>query len=150
MGQDLSGSAVFHLAFPVLDIAEAKQFYGEKLGCDVGRESKSALILNLYGNQLVAHLAKDIAPQKGIYPRHFGLVFETLGDWKALMARIEAQDIPFRDKPRRRFPDEWLEHYTAFIADPFENLMEFKFYCNAEAVFGSRGDARIGDRPTEP
>ena len=146
MGQDLSGSAVFHLAFPVLDIAEAKAFYGEKLGCDVGRESKGALILNLYGNQLVAHLAKEISPQKGVYPRHFGLVFETLADWEALVKRIEAQNIPFYDRPRRRFPDDWLEHYTAFIADPFQNLMEFKFYCNSEAVFGARGDSRIGDR----
>lgn len=146
MGQDLSGSAVFHLAFPVLDIDQTKQFYGEKLGCKIGRESKSALILSLYGNQLVAHLATEIAPQKGIYPRHFGLVFESLADWENLVERVRSQHIPFYDKPRRRFPDDWLEHYTAFIADPFENLMEFKFYCNSEAVFGSRGDSRIGDR----
>ena len=149
MGQGLSGSAVFHLAFPVLDITEAKKFYGEKLGCGIGRESQSALILNLYGNQLVAHLVKDISSQKGIYPRHCGLVFETLSDWENLVERVRSQDIPFYDKPRRRFPDDWLEHYTAFIADPFENLMEFKFYCNSEAVFGSRGDSRIGDQPTE-
>ena len=88
MDQGLSKSAVFHLAFPVLDIAEAKVFYGEKLGCDIGRESKSALILNLYNNQLVAHLTQEILPQKGIYPRHFGLVFETLADWEALVDRV--------------------------------------------------------------
>ncbi|MEM6503175.1 MAG: VOC family protein [Cyanobacteria bacterium P01_C01_bin.89] len=149
MERDLSGSAVFHLAFPVLDMARAREFYGDRLGCEVGRESKSALILNLYGNQLVAHLAKEISPQRGVYPRHFGLVFETLTDWEALVERMRSQEIPFYDKPRRRFTGDWLEHYTVFIADPFDNLMEFKFYCNSEAVFGSRGDSRIGDRPLD-
>ena len=29
----------FHLAFPVTDLAEARRFYGERLGCAEGRSS---------------------------------------------------------------------------------------------------------------
>ena len=67
---------LFHLAFPVADIPQTKAFYVDGLGCIPGRESPHALILNLYGHQLVAHVTKDIlTPQKAIYPRHFGLIF---------------------------------------------------------------------------
>mgnify|MGYP003512876553 CR=1 FL=1 len=34
--------ALFHLAFPVHDLAAAKQFYVEGLGCVLGRESDRA------------------------------------------------------------------------------------------------------------
>ncbi|MGH7256643.1 MAG: VOC family protein, partial [Nitrospirales bacterium] len=64
---------LFHLAFPVTDLAAAKRFYVDGLGCTLGRESATALTLGLAGHQLVAHLAKEAPPsQKGIYPRHFG------------------------------------------------------------------------------
>jgi extradiol dioxygenase family protein len=50
---------IFHLAFPVSDIEQTKAFYVDGLGCQVGRESRHALILNLYGHQLVAHVTKE-------------------------------------------------------------------------------------------
>ena len=68
--------SLFHLAFPVHDLAATKQFYVEGLGCTLGRESASAITLGLAGNQLTGHLEPDETPvQRGIYPRHFGLVF---------------------------------------------------------------------------
>ncbi len=47
----------FHLAFPVRDLAEARAFYGEKLGCPEGRSSPEWIDFNFYGHQIVAHLA---------------------------------------------------------------------------------------------
>ena len=77
-------SVIFHLAFPVSDIEQTKAFYVDGLGCQVGRESRHALILNLYGHQLVPHVTKEpLTAQKGIYPRHFGLVFSKAADWEA-------------------------------------------------------------------
>jgi extradiol dioxygenase family protein len=35
----------FHLAFPVADIALAKAYYGDGLGCEIGRETSAAVIL---------------------------------------------------------------------------------------------------------
>ncbi len=137
---------IFHLAFPVTDIEQTIAFYVDGLGCKMGRESRHALILNLYGHQLVAHVTKEpLIPQKGIYPRHFGLVFTSEADWEALLLRVEERQLSFYEQPKRRFPGEVTEHRTFFLQDPFYNLIEFKFYCHAEAVFGGREFAVIGD-----
>lgn len=138
---------LFHLAFPISDVEQAKEYYGNGLGCKIGRESRNAVILNLYGHQLVAHLTKEpLTPQKGIYPRHFGLVFTSEADWEALRDRVEQHQLSFYDEPRLRFPGELTEHRTFFLQDPFYNLMEFKFYRHSEAIFGGREYAQIGDR----
>ncbi|MGQ4646798.1 VOC family protein [Lyngbya aestuarii] len=138
---------LFHLAFPVTDIEQAKEYYGNGLGCEIGRESRNAVILNLYGNQLVAHLTQEtITPQRGIYPRHFGLVFTAEADWEAMLSHVQQKQLTFYQEPRLRFPDEITEHRTFFLQDPFSNLMEFKFYRHTEAIFGSRESAAVGDR----
>src|SRR5574337_55766 len=80
--------ALFHLAFPVHDLAAAKRFYVEGLGCVLGRESSKAVTLGLVGHQLVAHLTTEpTVLQKGIYPRHFGLVLTLEEEWQALADR---------------------------------------------------------------
>ncbi|MEB3274807.1 MAG: VOC family protein [Prochlorothrix sp.] len=136
----------FHLAFPVANIAQTKAFYGEGLGCEVGRESPSSLILGLHGHQIVAHVSRDpLEPQGSIYPRHFGLIFDREADWQALVDRAQAHGLPFYQEPRTRFPDTVLEHRTFFLEDPFHNLLEFKFYCHPEAVFGATEETQVGD-----
>ena len=45
----------FHLAFPVRDVSEAKDFYGSKLGLQEGRSAKSWVDYSLYGHQIVCH-----------------------------------------------------------------------------------------------
>ena len=138
---------LFHLAFPVTNIQEAKQFYREGLGCAVGRENETSVILNLQGHQLVAHLTHDlIEDQIGIYPRHFGLVFEDEKDWEALRDRAIAQHLTFRIEPKLRFPGSPLEHRTFFLEDPSHNLLEFKYYRHTEAIFGQQSLAMVGDR----
>lgn len=138
---------LFHLAFPVSDIEQTKAYYVSGLGCGIGRESRHAVILSLYGHQLVAHVTKEpLTPQKGIYPRHFGLIFTAESDWDALLERVQQQQLAFYEEPKLRFPGQVTEHRTFFIQDPFYNLMEFKFYRHAEAIFGEREIAQIGDR----
>jgi len=139
-------SPIFHLAFPIANVAEAKAFYVDGLGCTLGRESKQSVILGLQGHQLVGHMSQaDEAAQQGIYPRHFGLVFETEAEWEDLRDRAQAQSLPFHQQPKLRFPGELLEHRTFFLKDPFGNLLEFKFYRHSEAVLGARDFNRIGD-----
>lgn len=139
----------FHLAFPVADLSLTRQFYGEGLGCALGRETPSALILNLYGHQLVAHLTRTpLTPQVGIYPRHFGLVFDQEADWEALVERSQRQGLPFYQVPKRRFAGDITEHRTVFLADPFHNLLEFKYYLNPEAIFGAQSFTQVGEGST--
>lgn len=143
----MSGQTIFHLAIPIEDLAKAKTFYCEGLGCEIGRESPGAMILNFYGHQLVTHMTQDtITPQKGIYPRHFGLVFLTLPEWEEVVTRTKQNNLSFFQLPKVRFPGKLTEHHTFFLKDPFSNLLEFKFYSNFEAVFGGREFSQVGDR----
>lgn len=149
--QPKPNTVLFHLAFPVGNIADTKAFYVDRLGCLPGRESPSALILNLYGHQLVAHVSREpLQAQGSIYPRHFGLVFTAPEDWQALVDRLGDRGVPFYQAPRQRFPSEILEHSTFFIEDPFFNLLEFKTYRHPEAIFGQLAGPvanQIGDAP---
>ena len=138
--------AIFHLAIPINNVEQAKSFY-TGLGCQVGRENPHAVIFNCYGHQVVAHVTKEpLSRQKGIYPRHFGLIFPVENDWEALVERAKQQQLTFYQEPKHRFPGELTEHRTFFLEDPFYNLLEFKFYRHFEAIFGGRELAGIGDR----
>jgi extradiol dioxygenase family protein len=143
--------AIFHLAFPVTDFEEAKRFYVDGLGCSLGRESARAMVLELTGHQIVAHLSEPrVEPQKGIYPRHFGLIFTEEKDWQALADRAKAKGLSFYQQPRRRFPGTKIEHATFFLEDPFHNLLEFKHYTHESAIFGERDFTQVGDTSGEP
>jgi uncharacterized protein len=137
---------IFHLAFPIGNIPDTKNFYVDGLGCVVGRESNKSIILNLYGHQLVAHIAESMpSPQVGIYPRHFGIVFPNLSDWQTLHDRAVSTRLNFYQSAKHRFVGDITEHRTFFLADPFANLLEFKHYTHTEAIFGAREFDRIGD-----
>lgn len=136
---------LFHLAFPIHDIAAAKQFYVDGLGCTLGRESSRAVTFGLHDHQLVAHVIDQAQEQKGIYPRHFGLVFLSKESWQALADRAKAKGLTFYQQPRVRFPETRIEHYTFFLEDPSRNLLEFKHYTHESAIFGERDFRAVGD-----
>ncbi|MEA5504127.1 VOC family protein [Halotia wernerae UHCC 0503] len=138
---------LFHLAFPVTDIAQTKAYYVDGLGCVPGRENPQALILNLYGHQLVAHVTREpLIPQRTIYPRHFGLIFTQERDWEDLLNKAQQKQLFFREQPKNRFIGSPLEHRTFFLEDPFYNLIELKYYRYPESIFGSYEYTQIGDR----
>ena len=145
------GRVLFHLAFPVDDLETVKRFYVDGLGCSLGRQSASAVTLEFRGHQLVAHLAAaPPEPQKGIYPRHFGLVFTAEEDWQAMVDLAKARGLKFYQEPRRRYPGTRIEHRTFFLEDPFKNLLEFKYYTHDSAIFGEREFTEVGDRSDNP
>jgi extradiol dioxygenase family protein len=138
--------ALFHLAFPIHDVAAAKRFYVDGLGCTLGRESSHAVMFGLKGHQLVAHLTPELPPsQQGIYPRHFGLVLPSQEAWQALADQAKAKKLTFYQQPRVRFPGTRIEHRTFFLEDPSHNLLEFKHYTHESAIFGERDYCEVGD-----
>ena len=142
----MTQTAIFHLAIPISDVAIAKQFYANGLGCIVGRENKTAVIFNFFGTQLVGHLSKEpLVKQPGIYPRHLGLILPTKEEWQKICDRAISLDLTFYEPPKLRFQNRSLEHYTFFLEDPFFNLLEFKYYCNHHVIFGGRESDLIGD-----
>lgn len=136
---------LFHLAFPVANIPTTKAYYVDGLGCEAGRESPNSVILNLYNHQIVAHTTDELVPQKGIYPRHFGLVFLAETDFDALLNRAMDKGLQLYQQPKHRFPGSPLEHRTFFLEDPFYNLLEFKYYRNPQAIFGEVAHAQVGE-----
>jgi extradiol dioxygenase family protein len=137
---------LFHLAFPTHDIEAAKRFYVDGLGCTLGRESGQAVTFGLAGHQLVAHVVDESQPaQKGIYPRHFGLIFLSKSQWQDLAERAKAKGLTFYQQPRVRFPGTRIEHHTFFLQDPSRNLLEFKQYTHESAIFGEREVREVGD-----
>jgi extradiol dioxygenase family protein len=88
----------FHLAFPVRDIAEARAFYGELLGCPEGRSAPEWVDFDFYGHQIVAHLAPDECGHKAssavdghdVPVRHFGAILP-MDQWQALADKLVAE-----------------------------------------------------------
>lgn len=137
---------LFHLAFPVHDLAKTKEFYHDQLGFKLGRVSEHALILQFGGHQIVAHKTEEALPkQQGIYPRHFGLIFPTLEEFERFISLIISKKIPFEIPVKIRFPNLSIEHHSFFLKDPSNNLLEFKFYKQHSAIFGETLVDQIGE-----
>ena len=138
----------FHLSIPAIDLELSRQWYEQVLGCQAGRCSDEALILDLGGHQLVLQRHRDELgpPQQGIYPRHFGLIFHQAAAWDALQARVRKAGQPFAVNPKVRFAGDVLEHQTFFLQDPSNNWLEFKHYRHNKAVLGCQEQRMVGDR----
>ena len=132
----------FHLAFPVRDIAEARKFYGELLGCAEGRSAENWVDFDFYGHQLVAHLAPEECGHKStsavddhdVPVKHFGVIL-TIPDWKALAAKLTKAGTKFVIEPYVRFEGEVGEQHTMFFLDPSGNALEFKAFANDDMIF---------------
>lgn len=134
----------FHLAFPVNDLAAARHFYGEIMGCAEGRSSDEWVDFDFHGHQLVAHLAPGKAGDRasnhvdghGVPVPHFGLVL-TMEDWEALAARLRAGSCDFVIEPTIRFKGQPGEQATMFLRDPSGNALEFKALANPANLFAT-------------
>jgi extradiol dioxygenase family protein len=134
----------FHLAFPVHDLAAARAFYGDLLGCPEGRSSDRWIDFDLYGHQIVAHLdegarAADVSnPVDGheVPVPHFGVVL-TMSDWQALADRLSAAGVAFGIAPHIRFRGQPGEQATMFFRDPSGNALEFKAFADDAMLFAS-------------
>lgn len=132
----------FHLAFPVHDLAAARQFYGELLGCPEGRSSPEWIDFNFYGHQLVAHLAPSEAGHHStsavdghkVPVRHFGAVL-TMAQWQALADKLAAAGTTFVIEPHIRFKGQAGEQATMFFLDPSGNAVEFKAFADMNSLF---------------
>ena len=132
----------FHLAFPVHDLAAARAFYGEVLGCAEGRSSEQWIDFDLAGHQIVAHLdpaAKPVAVANEVDGHHvpvphFGVVLR-MDDWHAMASRVRAAGIPFGIEPYVRFEGQPGEQATMFFRDPSGNALEFKAFADDSMLF---------------
>jgi len=132
--------AQFHLAFPVRNLAEAKAFYVEVLGCTVGRETWNHVDLNLFGHHVVAHLGGEPRASASEFDGHevpvphFGVNLERAA-WEQLAERLMRSRCNFREFPHTRMRGQVGEHDTLFVYDPSGNALEFKSFRDPSHVF---------------
>ncbi|MEY4748496.1 MAG: hypothetical protein RIQ60_710 [Pseudomonadota bacterium] len=133
---------LFHLAFPVVDLASTRAFYGDLLGCPEGRSSPEWIDFDFYGHQIVAHLAPDEAGHRhtsavdgeNVPVRHFGAIL-SLEEWQALADKLRRAGTRFIIEPQIRFQGQVGEQATMFFLDPSGNALEFKAFADRSQVF---------------
>lgn len=133
---------LFHLAFPVDDLARARAFYGGLLGCPEGRSSPEWVDFNFYGHQIVAHLAPGEVGHRStsavdgdnVPVRHFGAIL-SMTEWQTLADKLVKAGTRFIIEPHIRFKGQVGEQATMFFLDPCGNALEFKSFQNLSQVF---------------
>ena len=133
----------FHLAAPIRDKEEARDFYTKILGCKVGREAERWIDFDFFGHQLSLHvceedetLATNPVDGKDVPVRHFGAVLPW-DDWHALKERLLAANMDFVIDPYIRFAGEVGEQATMFFYDPSKNALEFKSFKDPAQLYAT-------------
>lgn len=136
------GIPPFHLAIPVYDLEESRDFYGGVLGCPEGRSDTQWIDYNLYGHQLVVHCTGEKQESKptnsvdshNVPVPHFGVVL-SMEDWQSLADKLRKAEVSFIIEPYIRFEGEVGEQATMFFQDPSGNALEFKAFKNLDQLF---------------
>jgi uncharacterized protein len=133
--------SLFHLAYHVTDLEQARAFYGGVLGCREGRSTATWVDFDFFGHQISLHLGEPFATTRTgqvgehLVPMpHLGLVLE-LPDWQALATRLRAAKTAFVLEPQVRFEGEPGEQWTMFFTDPSGNPMEIKGFRSLKTVY---------------
>src|ERR1700722_2516041 len=128
-----SAAPILHLSLPVRDLAVARSFYADTLGCDIGREREGWIDVSFYGMQLTLHSAPEqVQPLDPASVRHFGV---TLGDAEltALVARLESRPVQWLAPLSTDHAGTPRAQTKAKIADPSGNVIEIKSYADRRA-----------------
>ncbi len=133
----------FHLAMPVRDLEETRNFYGVILGCKEGRSAARWVDFDLFGHQLSFHITSH-REDAGANPvdgdavpiPHFGVVL-TWEDWHQFRDRLVSHGVTFEIEPKIRFAGQAGEQATLFFRDPAGNALEFKSFRNPESLFAT-------------
>jgi tRNA(Arg) A34 adenosine deaminase TadA/extradiol dioxygenase family protein len=121
---------IFHIAFPVLDLKAARDFYVDILDAKVGRVRERWIDIYLFGAQLTLHeQPAQVLPagQHGV--RHFGAVLDW-DDWKSLAGRLEKKGVQFKGEPSISGAGTVAEQAKLHLIDPSGNVVEVKAYRN--------------------
>jgi uncharacterized protein len=124
---------ILHLSLPVKDLAEARDFYVDLLGCRLGRVRDGWLDVWFYGLQLTLQEHPDQVladEQRGV--RHFGVTLEpdALAD---LLARLDTEPVRWLDPVTTEHVGTPEEQTKAKLMDPSGNAIELKAYADPAA-----------------
>ena len=133
--------SLFHFAYHVRDLDQARRFYCEVLGCAQGRSTETWLDIDFFGHQLSLHLGEPFAVSNTgkvgdhwVPMPHFGVVL-SMPDWLALKERLTDCGVDFVLEPTLRFVGTAGEQATMFFLDPSGNPIEIKGFADWAAVY---------------
>ncbi len=134
----------FHLAFPVRDLDEARDFYGGLLGCAEGRSAEAWVDFDFFGHQIVAHktdpievpFATNEVDDEQVPVRHFGVILD-MDNWSTVTDRLRDAGVIFLIEPQVRFRGRPGEQATCFFLDPSGNAIEIKAFAEDSQVFAT-------------
>ncbi|AWN39730.1 VOC family protein [Methylobacterium durans] len=131
----------FHLAYNVRNLDEAREFYGDVLGCREGRSASTWVDFDFFGHEISLHLGEPFKVEntghvgEHLVPMpHLGVALE-LDDWRALAERLNAKNLQFVLKPMARFEGQPGEQWTMFFLDPSGNPIEIKGFRSFDGLF---------------
>ena len=133
--------SLFHLAFNVTDLGQARRFYGDTLGCKEGRSTDTWVDFDFFGHQISMHLGQPFATEATghvgehwVPMPHFGVILQST-DWHTLAARLKQAHTAFVIEPHLRFAGQPGEQWTMFFLDPFGNPIEVKGFESLDALY---------------
>lgn len=133
--------ALFHLAYHVHDLDQARQFYAGILGCCEGRSTTTWVDFDFFGHQISLHLGAPFATTNTgrvgdhmVPMPHLGVIL-TMADWQKLAERLRSHELTFVMEPAIRFAGQPGEQATMFFLDPSGNPIEIKGFNNLESVY---------------
>ena len=133
--------SAFHYAFKVKDIDSTRKFYVEILGCEEGRSTENWIDFNFFGNQLSAHVSKNLPDLDycgnvdGVMVPipHFGCLLEK-ELFNKILEKLRTENIEFLVKPYKRYEGKTGEQMTMFVFDYSGNPLEFKSFSKNDAL----------------
>jgi extradiol dioxygenase family protein len=142
----MTAPAIFHHAFQVDDLAAARQFYGELLGCPVARRAQhpTSVDFNFFGHHIVCHLAQGADATRlaketraaNLRYRHFGVVLPW-DDWETLLHRLARAGVEPLFPPRHSYVGEAGEEAFFMLRDPAGHVLEFKTFRDLGCLFAA-------------
>ncbi len=125
----------FHLALPITDLAQAREFYSGVLNLEEKRSAFNWIDYDFFGHQLSLHLVKEkpksldstMIDGDQVPAMHFGLVLSQ-DKWEEFRNNLQAKKTKFIIGPKMRFKGRLEEQGTFFFADPFGNYIEIKYF----------------------
>jgi extradiol dioxygenase family protein len=136
--------AILHLSLPVSDLAEARTFYVDRLGCTPGRVRDGWFDVWFHGMQVTLHEAPGqvLSPEAGGV-RHFGVTLP-VDEFDRVVGHLEAKGVHWVTPVRTDHPGTPVEQRKAKLADPSGNVIELKAYADpARALAVPPGDGPL-------
>jgi len=137
------------VAVPVRDLAEARRFYQEVIGCLEGHGDTERIHFTLFGHPIVCRLGSpwdrlrrdaqsDTAEARK--PTPFSIVLDRK-EWHSLARRLRQHRADFTIAPCICFSGRQFEEASLSLLDPSGNAIEFRSSHNVNRL-RSRGDRK--------